>query len=398
MKTLLQIPLLLVAMFLTSIPISAYDFEVDGIYYNILDETAKTVEVTYRTAHLFGEINTYAGEINIPETTKNQNSNITYTVVGIGGRAFECCGSLTKITIPATITRINDYAFNGCFNLKEIHICDIGKWLKIDFGESSSNPLCYDGGLYLNSKLVTNLHIPSDIDIIKKYAFYNYEYLESITGGDNVVAIEQNAFYGCWKITELNIPKSTVSIGELAFYWNSSVETITIPESIKHIGLSSFYACKSLSTLYFNATDWNTVASGPNAPFGEDTPIRIVYIGEKVNSVPNYLFDRCNKIAAIYMSNSIPPICGASTFITTVKENAILYVPDGSIDEYQKANVWKEFKNITQISASGLKSIKIQNLEEVARYDIHGRLLPEPTKGINIVKYSDGTTRKEIVK
>ena len=41
---------------------------------------------------------------------------------------------------------------------------------------------------------------------------------------------------------------------------------------------------------------------------------------------------------------------------------------------------------------------KIDKVTEFARYDIHGRLLSEPTKGVNIVKYSDGTTRKEIVK
>ncbi|MBQ4344312.1 MAG: hypothetical protein IJC40_00190 [Muribaculaceae bacterium] len=35
---------------------------------------------------------------------------------------------------------------------------------------------------------------------------------------------------------------------------------------------------------------------------------------------------------------------------------------------------------------------------EVARYDLHGRLLSEPTQGINIIKMSDGTTRKEFVK
>ena len=35
---------------------------------------------------------------------------------------------------------------------------------------------------------------------------------------------------------------------------------------------------------------------------------------------------------------------------------------------------------------------------EVARYDMHGRLLTHPSHGINIVKYSDGTTRKEFVR
>ena len=57
-----------------------------------------------------------------------------------------------------------------------------------------------------------------------------------------------------------------------------------------------------------------------------------------------------------------------------------------------------DFTHSIEINSSGVENIGINGVEEVARYDIHGRLLSEPTKGINIVKYSDGTTRKEILK
>lgn len=57
-----------------------------------------------------------------------------------------------------------------------------------------------------------------------------------------------------------------------------------------------------------------------------------------------------------------------------------------------------DFTHSIEINSSGVENIGINGAEEVARYDIHGRLLSEPTKGINIVKYSDGTTRKEILK
>lgn len=49
----------------------------------------------------------------------------------------------------------------------------------------------------------------------------------------------------------------------------------------------------------------------------------------------------------------------------------------------------------------GVEDIQIENIyntTEIGRYDIHGRQLSQPTTGINIVKYSDGTTRKVIVK
>jgi hypothetical protein len=51
-----------------------------------------------------------------------------------------------------------------------------------------------------------------------------------------------------------------------------------------------------------------------------------------------------------------------------------------------------------EASVTDVENIATDNTVEVSRYDIHGRLLNEPTRGINIVIYSDGTTRKEIVK
>ena len=54
---------------------------------------------------------------------------------------------------------------------------------------------------------------------------------------------------------------------------------------------------------------------------------------------------------------------------------------------------------VVTVGVGGIEGVEADNnAVEVARYDIHGRLLSEPAPGINIVKYSDGTTRKEIVK
>ena len=54
---------------------------------------------------------------------------------------------------------------------------------------------------------------------------------------------------------------------------------------------------------------------------------------------------------------------------------------------------------VVTVGVSGVEGIEADdNAVEVARYDIHGRLLSEPARGINIIKMSDGTTRKEIIK
>ena len=142
-------------MLSASVNLYAYDFEVDGIYYNIISSTEKTVEVTYENG---GESN-YSdcfGNVVIPDQV-TYNSN-TYSVIAIGDEAFEDCDEMTSVTIPSSVTTIGSSAFWDCIRLKTVNISDLSAWCKIDFASSSSNPLCEAHNLYLNGKLLTDLH------------------------------------------------------------------------------------------------------------------------------------------------------------------------------------------------------------------------------------------------
>lgn len=125
-------------MFLTTAPLSAYDFEVDGIYYNILSEEEKAVEVTY------GDID-YSGTIIIPETVDLtvDDNDITYSVTSIGNYAFYECSGLTGITIPESVTSIGDDAFRGCTKLVSLNPIDVGN-TKITFScNNNTSYQCY---------------------------------------------------------------------------------------------------------------------------------------------------------------------------------------------------------------------------------------------------------------
>ena len=82
---------------------SAYDFEVDGIYYNKLSST--TVEVADCPDKI-------TGDVTIPETVTYEGS--TYSVTSIGESAFDGCSSLTSISIPNSVTSIGNGAFFNC--------------------------------------------------------------------------------------------------------------------------------------------------------------------------------------------------------------------------------------------------------------------------------------------
>ena len=90
--------------------VSAYSFEVDGIYYDTYSDS--TVAVTYKTDANGDRVYAYSGDVVIPKEVVYQN--ITYPVLRIGSYAFKGCSSLTSVVIPEGVTNIGDNAFNGC--------------------------------------------------------------------------------------------------------------------------------------------------------------------------------------------------------------------------------------------------------------------------------------------
>lgn len=107
MKLIKQL-LITIAVLLCSATANAYDFEVDGIYYNIISATDLTVEVTK------GE-NKYTGKVIIP-------SNVVYkskvlTVTSIRYEAFYACSDLTSVVIGNSVTSIGEKAFYNCSSI-----------------------------------------------------------------------------------------------------------------------------------------------------------------------------------------------------------------------------------------------------------------------------------------
>ena len=100
--------LLTMLMSMTSLVVSAYDANVNGIYYNF---SGKEAIVTYLN---LGSTNksAYSGNIVIPETVTYNGT--TYTVTSIGNKAFHFCSDVTGVTIPNSVTSIGDYVFYYC--------------------------------------------------------------------------------------------------------------------------------------------------------------------------------------------------------------------------------------------------------------------------------------------
>ncbi len=145
-----------------------------------------------------------------------ESCNIAQGAKIIHDGAFFNCEKLNKIIVPNSIERIFDMHLHSSSPL-DVYISDLVAWCNISFGarnERDLNEYFFNGDLYLNEELVTELIIPEGVEIIKK-----------------------NAFKGCKSITKVIIPNSVRYIEECAFDCSFSLKSIIIPSSVDYIGL-----------------------------------------------------------------------------------------------------------------------------------------------------------------
>lgn len=89
-----------------------------------------------------------------------------------------------------------------------------------------------------------------------------------------------------------------------------------------------------------------------------------------------------------------------STFSQATYENATLYVPQGTVDIYKEKGGWKEFCNIEDSLPNSITHPTNRSSEatEIERYTLDGKQIAKPQRGLNVIRMSDGSTRKVYVK
>lgn len=266
------------------------------------------------------------------------------------------------------------------------------------------------------------------------------------------------AFDDLSNATEIEIGSSVTEFDDYLLSGAAKITTLTIPQSVKILRKGAFDKCSSLKSVIFedgNETIIYTSGRGSTETGGGtggsvnyamfcDSPIEYLYIGRNFQVSSNYSssgamfdytpvkkleigtmvttliglrnlrelseiklpnnvekltsFSGCNNLRTIICDSSIPPsfVSQYSNFSNIVFVESTLYVPKGSVETYQSAEIWEKFFEIKEYdeNASSLSIRDDVNLSIIAIFDINGRRLLYPQKGINIVKYSDGTIRK----
>lgn len=246
-------------MLCVALPTFAHDFEVNGIYYNYLDKTAKTVAVTYKGSSYNSYSNEYTGAVSIPSSVTYNST--TYSVTSIGDGAFSKCTGLTSVSIPNSVTSIGDGAFWNCTGLTSVTIPNSVTTI----GDCAFE---YCSGL-------TSVTIPNSVTTIGVFAFAYCRGLTSVTIPNSVTTIGVFAFCGCRGLTSVIIPNSVTSIGDWAFEDCTGLTSVTIPNSVTEIGDKAFRDCDNLDSVIITNpnTRYNDNYNGDDYTFDKHTKI-----------------------------------------------------------------------------------------------------------------------------
>ena len=116
-----------------------------------------------------------------------------------------------------------------------------------------------------------------------------------------------------------------------------------------------------------------------------------------VTSIGYSAFYGCSGLTSIYVYPENLPELGIDIFTGCDAKNCTVYVPKGTYDAY-KSSEFGYFEKIVEFDASGIDKVTTStNAKEVSRYSANGQRLSAPAKGLNIVKYSDGSVKKVVV-
>ena len=267
--------------------------------------------------------------------------------VKIGKEVFSMNRNLVSVALPSGLIKIDNEAFSACSNLSAI---------KLPISLKKIGDYAFSGCTNL-----TSIVLPPDLTEISD-GMFSWAGLTSLDIPYGVTRIGYHAFSEC-KVTSVRLPDSVIETNGFSFSFCENLTSIVLPSSLTGMGHRDFYGCTKLATIY-----------------------------AYMNVPPRYYDTR-------YPDFYYPFEFGSNSIMNGVRDNAVLYIPKGSSSAYSKAVDWRDFKNIVEFEPTGVENMNMaKKITEVSRYTLDGQRLDHPRRGLNIVKYSDGTVRKILVK
>lgn len=183
--------------------------------------------------------------------------------------------------------------------------------------------------------------------------------------GKTVVAISDEAFYGCSKLNAITIPATVTNIGAYAFARCEMLTTVTVPDTVTSLGEAAFYGCKALTS---------------------------VTIGSGISALEAYTFLECTSLTTVTVPATIKTIAHGVFFGCTALESAV-------IAEGCEIIGFAAFQNCTALNALTLPAsvVSIGNLAFAGNDSLfaEGITLPEGNVTCEAYKYITETLKPE---
>lgn len=230
-----------------------------------------------------------------------------------------------------------------------------------------------DGLITRQIKLDEAGTLPDKISESQKNLITNLKIVGKINGTDlkfirEMAGCDVNGKETDGKLSILDLSDAKIVEGGSAYY--SDRDDGFICTSNDKLGDYAFYGCSGLTSLTL--------------------PSSVTAIGDRA-------FNYCSELTSIYAYMEKLPETGSNLFLGCDEKNCTVYVPKGTGDAY----FWSEFgyfDKIVEFDATGIDKVATStNAKEVSRYSANGQRLSAPAKGLNFVKYSDGSVKKVVV-
>ncbi len=289
------------------------------------------------------------GTISIPSTY----NGLPVKVIGNG--AFSDCSLITEVTIPSSVTTVEQNAFNSCTSLK-----------KVTFGGTT----CEIGNsAFIHCSSLESIKLPSALKEIPAEAFYDCTALASISIPSTVTTIGKEAFKMCTSLTYVGIPASVKTIRDNAFIGCSKIESFYVaPENTVYsssegclygpfespydsdlsnpVTDKAFIQYPNAKTATSYTVDAGTLRIADYA-FGDNKYLTKIVLPSGLKGIDDFAFYNCTALNDISIPSSVTTI-GSQAFGKTTALKSIT-VP-GSVASLE--NVFY---------ASGVQSVVLQN-------------------------------------
>ncbi len=278
------------------------------------------------------------------ECPKLISQNFSSNITTIGYACFYRCG-LRSLTIPSTVTSVENYAFEQCDSL-----------LTVNMTNAKFEVIPYK--MFSESNRLRTVTFPQTLKTIEGAAFYNCDSLQTVNlKSTKVETIGEDAFSSCDKLKTVVFPTSTLkSLGTRAFCYCSSLEMdVVIPQSVTSIGNNAFDNCKKIKSFKF-PDNLETMGTGI---LNECDSMTLVVLPKNIKTIAGWTCQNCDKLQTVVMGNQTETIGRYAFYYCKALTDISLPSSLKTIEQYA-------FNNCTSLTSVGTVPATLTSIGEYA--------------------------------